>query len=92
MSRDAMPHGFRRSVGTGLIVPEEHSRQREVWSKDDLRLLDRATKMLASYGMEIFLGCKEPACKAAGPIERHRRNDGGITLRCAHKDREVHDL
>lgn len=78
------PHGFKPHA-SGLLVPEPISREREVWTRDEYKTINRALKLLASRKVEVFLGC--PQCKAA-PIEKIKRNDGGLTLRCAHKDRE----
>lgn len=80
--------GFARHEGTGLLVPEEFKREREVWTREEWMVLERATKLLSSRGMELYLGCQQPACQKA-PIERMRNLDGGITLRCEHKDRVV---
>jgi hypothetical protein len=85
---ETIPAGFRRSVDTGLILPETLSRAREVWSKDDFRQLDKLTKFIEAKGLLLFLGCPQRACRET-PIERMRRIDGGITLRCAHLDRDV---
>lgn len=90
MASAAAPTGFRAHA-SGLMVPDELSREREVWSKDEWNVLERATKLLASRGMTVFFGCSDPRCRQA-PIERLRRTDGGITLRCAHKDREFRKL
>jgi hypothetical protein len=78
--------GFREHA-SGLLVPSDISRVREVWTRDEWKLLERAAKLLTARGVELFLGCPEPGCKSA-PIQRVRRADGGMTLRCAHKDRE----
>lgn len=86
MEADTLPHGFRRSTESGLILPDEISRERMVYSKDDWRVLDRATKLLSSMGITLFLRCDTPAC-VSSPIERLRRLDGGITFRCQHADR-----
>jgi hypothetical protein len=86
-----MPAGFRRATASGLIVPEEVSRLREVVSRDDWKQLERATKMLQAHGVRIFLACDRPEC-AAAPLERVRRLDGGITFRCAHRDLEFTKL
>lgn len=75
-----------RARASGLLVPDEISRAREVWTPDEKRLLDRATKLLESRGVELFMGCGETQCKGT-PIERLSNADGGMTLRCAHKDR-----
>ena len=80
--------GFARHDGSGLFVPEELKRAREVWTYDEWRVLERATKLLDSRGMQVYFGCPEPQCRER-PMERIRNLDGGITLRCAHKDRVV---
>lgn len=76
------PAGYRPHA-SGLIVPEEHSRARKVLTKDDGRLLERCTKMLAREGIKLFLGCVEPGCKHA-PMERKRLRNGDFVLECAH--------
>ena len=80
--------GFARHEGSGLFVPEEHKREREAWTYQDWQVLERATKLLKSRGLELYLGCPEPGCMDT-PIERIRSLDGGITLRCKHRDRVV---
>ena len=79
--------GFARHEGSGLYVPEEHKRARETWLYDDWRVLDRAAKLLESRGVQMFLRCPERGCET--PMERIRNLDGGIMLRCQHKDRIV---
>lgn len=78
---------FRRNA-SGLLVPAEISREREVWTRDEFKLLDRVARFLAGKGVDMFFGCPVDGCKGA-PIERIRNADGGLTLRCAHKDRVV---
>ena len=80
--------GFAKHEGSGLFVPEELKREREVWTYDEWRILERATKLLDSRGMRLYFGCADARCLET-PIERMRNLDGGITLRCAHKDRVV---
>lgn len=77
-----------RQHASGLYVPEELSRPREVWTHDEQRLLNRVSKLLASRGIRMLLACVHPDCRQAGPIEKVTRLDGGLTLRCAHLDRE----
>lgn len=79
-----LPAGFRESA-TGLIVPEAHSRKRELWTRDEWKTIDRATKLLEARGVSVFFGC--PHCPGA-PMERIRRNDGGLTLQCDCTARE----
>lgn len=81
-----MSEAFARHA-SGLMVPAEYSREREVWTKDELKVIDRAAKLLASRKVVMLLGCDHPDCRKT-PIERIRRIDGGITLRCNHRDRE----
>jgi hypothetical protein len=78
--------GYRQHA-SGLLVPPDISREREVWTRDEWKVLERAAQLLKAKGVDLFLGCPEPDCKGA-PMTRVRRNDGAITLRCAHKDRE----
>lgn len=82
--RNTDPAGFR-TVG-GLLVPVEMPRDRQVWTKDEWRLLDRATKLLNARGIALQFQCMTPGCDAE-PIERLRQPDGTIVLRCAHADR-----
>lgn len=72
---------------SGLLVPEEFKRDREVWTLDELKTIDKATKLLESRGVLVYLGCVDEQCRKAGPLERIRSLDGGITYRCAHRDR-----
>ena len=77
--------GFAQHA-SGLLVPEELKREREVWTREELRTLDKATALLESRGIQVFMRCHKPECHKA-PMERIRSLDGGITYRCGHKDR-----
>lgn len=83
-----------REHASGLIVPEELSRTREVWTFEDWRVLERATKLLESRGLQFFLRCASCAAreqrlgKPITPLERLRRRDGALTLRCGCTERE----
>jgi len=74
-----------RQHASGLYVPEAQSRLRTVAGRDEWKTVQRATRLLESYGVNVFFGC--PLCKDA-PIERIVRGDGGVTFRCAHRDLE----
>ena len=87
MSNPAVGGGFARH-NSGLYVPEEHKRAREVWTQADWKMLERAVKFLESRSVTLFLGCPEEGCRSQ-PMERIRNLDGGLTLRCPHKDRVV---
>lgn len=91
MTADVVPAGFRRSE-SGLILPEEHSRVREVWTHSEWRTLERATKLLESRGLKLFFRCEHSKDCQREPIERRRNLDGTITLRCAHADRVMSRL
>lgn len=74
-----------RQHASGLYVPEAQSRLRTVAGRDEWKTVQRATRLLESYGLNVFLGC--PQCKDA-PIEKLTRHDGGVTFRCSHRDLE----
>lgn len=75
-----------RQTASGLHVPAPLSREREVWTRDEHKLLDRVSKLLKSRGIELFIGCTEKECRK-DPISKVSNEDGTITLRCHHKDR-----
>lgn len=79
--------GFARH-DSGLFVPDEHKRKREVWCRDQWKHVERATKFLESRGVEMFFRCPEATC-GDKPIERIRNLDGGLTFRCNHLDRVI---
>lgn len=79
--------GAFRQTESGLIVPAELSRDREVWTWDEWKVLERATKLLESRGLRLFLRCDHSRECMAHPIERIRNADGGLTMRCHHLDR-----
>ena len=82
----ADPAGFRRSPSSGLIVPEDVSRAREVWTRDEWKLLDRCGKLLASRGLRMLMLCDAtPACLEK-PLVKVKEPDG-FRLQCAHMDR-----
>ena len=82
-----MRDGFARHA-SGLLVPADQQRIREIWTHAEWKHLDRAVSMLAKKNVDLFFGCPEPYCRDQ-PIERLRNADGGLTLRCRHKDRIV---
>lgn len=80
------PQGFRQSPNSGLIVPEAQSRERQVWTKDEWKLLERCTKLLHGHGIALLMKCRHEACKDS-PLEPKRLRDGTFRLRCNHADR-----
>lgn len=83
--RPSRPDPFKRHA-SGLFVPEEVSREREVWTRAEWKTVDRATMFLKGRGLTVFFSCTDQRCQA-GPIEKRENLDGTVTLRCAHKDR-----
>lgn len=84
---DLQVHGFRQSPSSGLLVPEEVSRERQVWTRDEWKVLDRCGKLLKSRGLQMLMYCEAtPECKAQPTLQKIKQPDGFI-LRCAHADR-----
>lgn len=79
-----MGGGYARHA-SGLIVPEELKRERTVRTREEFRIIDKATALLQSLGIETFFRCAQPECQNT-PMERIRSLDGGITYRCNHRD------
>jgi len=66
-------------------VPEAVSRTREVWTRDDGRLIDRALALMQSRGDKVLQACAKPTCSDR-KIERVSI-PGGYALRCGCRDR-----
>lgn len=88
MTHDSGHSPFRQHA-SGLYVPEEHSRQRIVWTREDYKLIDRAVKFLEREGITVYFQCRATTECANTAMERIRAQDGGILLRCAHAERVV---
>ena len=85
------PSGFRQSVDSGLVLPARLSRERQVWTRDEWKLLERCTKMLSGpggKGLRLQLACTHEACQGK-PLEPKRLADGSFRLRCEHADRII---
>lgn len=88
LPRVAIPAGFREDVGhgSGLIVPESLSRQREVITQDEWRQLTRTIKDICMpHNMRVVFFCNDQKCAADPRMERIRTAHGFI-LRCRHRD------
>ena len=85
MSAAPVQDGFRRSVGSGLYLPESKSRIRQVWTRAEWKLLDRVAALCAARGLALRLTCTHPACTNT-PLKKVRRPEG-LALQCAHADR-----
>lgn len=87
MTPHAQPDPAFREHVSGLIVPAELSRKREVWAKDEWRLVERAVKLMKSRGVSTFYKCDNPAC-ASEPLRLHRDpKSRAVDMRCACKSR-----
>lgn len=77
--------GYREHV-SGLLVPEDVSRARQVWTADEWRLLDRAMTLLGGHMVAVRLACGSSGCSDR-TLTRVPTPDGGYVLRCACTDR-----
>lgn len=76
-----------RPHASGLLVPEDLSRARQTWTKDEWRLIDRATKLLTSRQVAFQFRCGDPACQDPKIEMLPDRASQTVTLRCGHADR-----
>ena len=77
--------GFRRSP-VGLFVPEEYSRERQAFTWQEWRDIERVTRLLTSRQVKFLMACDTKGCPDP-KLERIRNLDGSITLRCGCRDR-----
>lgn len=75
-----------REHESGLYVPDEVSRTREVWTKQEVRLVNRTTTLLKSRGIQVMFACTSKQC-ADTAITRVPGLTGDFVLRCECKDR-----
>ena len=85
MSAASSAQPFRQR-DSGLYVPDEYSRIREVWTRDALRLINRVTKLLNSRGIQVMFACENPKCVDT-KISKAPGLGGEYILRCNCKDR-----
>lgn len=85
---DVIPAGFREDIGSGsgLIVPEALSRQREVVRQDEHKLLTRAIREVCTqYNFRLVFVCNQCASPQE-PFMKRIRTANGFILRCPHRD------
>lgn len=75
-----------REHASGLVVPTELSRERQVWTKSEAALLNRVTKLIGERGMIMMFRCTHERCQQTA-ITRQRGNGGEMILQCEHLDR-----
>lgn len=79
------PTGYRRAE-SGLIVPEELSRERRVVPKDRAKLLGRCIQhVMGPEELRFGLECNRPGC--SDPKIVRLMHEGHIVLRCGCRDR-----
>ena len=86
-------HGTRgqdpafRANASGLFVPAEISRIREVITAEEWKALDRVIrKVLGPRRIKFLFSCDHEGCTDR-LIRRERTGDGGFVLRCGCRDR-----
>lgn len=81
-----------REHASGLYVPASVSREREVWPRDEWRIVDKAVKILKAHGIQFAFRCGTETC--GDPVLKVVREaaSGGRVWRCGHKDRPFHRL
>lgn len=80
-----VPHGFSPHT-SGLLVPEHAARTRQVWTKDDAKILTRAAKLLNARGVSHQMRCANTSCPDP-QLTEVRLAGRDVVLRCGCTDR-----
>lgn len=81
------PSGFRPSSELpSLLVPDDVSRTRQVWTRDEWKVIDRAIGLLKARRIRTEMFCEEDHCHGR-TIEAARLSGRAIRLRCDCTDR-----
>lgn len=79
------PAGFRQEHN-GLIVPSDLARKRHVWTKTDVKQMDRTTKFLKLQNVRFQFCCGD--CGPKVPMQLSRDPQTGFkVLSCGCTDR-----
>lgn len=70
---------------SGLLVPKAHVRIRQVFTKEEWRLLDKVSRLFKSRGVALLMECEQPACSKE--IQQVQIPGAGLMLRCQCTDR-----
>lgn len=84
LTEQPVPEGFHPSA-SGLVVPEDLARDREVWTRDEWRLVDRVLKLMRSRNLAVVLHCNDQRCKGAEITVLPA--GAGFRWQCDHKTR-----
>lgn len=76
--------GFR-SVTSGLFLPAAQNRDRQIWTREEWKLLDRVATLCAARGLRLHLECAHEACQRT-PLKKVQTVEG-LALQCAHLTR-----
>lgn len=83
------PVGYNPSAsGSGLLLPSDLSRERETWTRDERRLIERVLKLMRSRKLAVVLKCNDERCKGAEIVPE--MTPGGFTWTCPHAVRHFH--
>ena len=81
----ALPDGFRQT-NSGLIVPEDVSREREVWTDQERMIFQKAVDLATRKGLLMVFTCPHARCAQHAQV-RLLATPGGQELVCEHKRR-----
>lgn len=83
-------------VGVGFVqtppqveVPTAEPPDREIWSHDEARMLNRAGQFAKRRGCSLILLCDDVRCQPDPLLRRVDVSENVFELRCAHKTRVV---
>lgn len=77
---------FKVRPDSGLLVPEEQVRNRQVWTRDEWKQMNRASGILNGHGVAVLMRCSRPDCPDS-MLRPERLADGSSVLRCGCTDR-----
>ena len=84
-------HGLTRRV-SGLLVPASAvpapELTREVWLREEAKLLRRLSTLLRSHRVRAVLVCEKPACRENPAIHVEAAPDGTTVMVCGCTRRE----
>jgi hypothetical protein len=70
-----------REHASGLLVPNELSRTRRVWTKPERNALEKARGLLKFHGLALMLKCDNPDCTDQGIVQT-RNGAGEPVMQC----------